>query len=108
METKKSNKKKEMKQEVGVSKEENTTIPFEEQMTRRQSAPRPTAQSQLQQMQMAQPQQAGAIDGFKALAQVIGTKQIQAAQQTLQKYKEGKTNLERRMSSGSNSGTGSA
>ena len=73
-------------------------IPFEEQMTRRQSAPRPTAQSQLQQMQMASPMaQAGAIDGFKALAQVIGTKQIQEAQQTLQKYKEGKSNLERRI-----------
>ena len=48
---------------------------------------------------MAQPQQAptGAINGFKALAQVIGREQILAAQQTLQKYKEGKANLERRI-----------
>ena len=75
------------------------TIPIEEQMARRQSAPRPTPQSELQKMQMAQPQQApmGAMDGFKALAQVIGREQIQAAQQTLQKYKEGKANLETRI-----------
>lgn len=74
-------------------------IPMEEQMARRQSAPRPTAQSELQKMQIAQTQQApsGAIDGFKALAQVIGREQIQAAQQTLQKYKEGKANLEKRI-----------
>ena len=74
-------------------------IPIEEQMARRQSAPRPTPLSEVQKMQMAQPQQApnGAVDGFKALAQVIGREQIQAAQQTLQKYKEGKANLERRI-----------
>ena len=39
----------------------------------------------------------GAMDGFKALAQVIGREQIQKAQQTLNKYKEGKANLERRI-----------
>ena len=73
-------------------------IPLEEQMARRQSAPRPTPQSEMQKMQMAQPQQAPvAMDGFKALAQVIGREQIQAAQLTLQKYKEGKANLERRI-----------
>ena len=79
--------------------EKQAPIPFEEQMARRQSAPRPTPQSELQKIQMAQPQQAptGAVDGFKALAQVIGREQIQAAQQTLQKYKEGKSNLERRI-----------
>ena len=75
------------------------TIPIEEQMARRQSAPRPTPQSELQKMQMAQSQQApvGVMDGFKALTQVIGREQIQAAQQTLQKYKEGKANLETRI-----------
>ena len=74
-------------------------IPIEEQMARRQSAPRPTPQSEVQKLQMAQPQQApiGAMDGFKALAQVIGREQIQAAQLTLQKYKEGKANLENRI-----------
>ena len=73
-------------------------IPIEEQMARRQSAPRPTPQSEVQKM-LSQPQQApqGAMNGFKVLAQVIGREQILAAQQTLQKYKEGKDNLERRI-----------
>ena len=75
----------------------------EEQMMRRQSAPRPTAQDEAMRLrsQMAmQPQTgagAGAMDGFRALAQVIGREQVQAAQQTLMKYKEGKANLERRI-----------
>ena len=95
METKKKKQNMEPEQQTQAQTNE---IPFEEQMARRQSAPRPTPQSQLQQMQTASPMaQAGAIDGFKALAQVIGTKQVQEAQQTLQKYKEGKTNLERRI-----------
>ena len=77
----------------------------EEQMMRRQSAPRPTPESEA--MRMMQQQQAkmaqqggmagGAMNGFKALAQVIGREQVQAANQTLQKYKEGKANLERKI-----------
>ena len=96
METK---KKPAEKEQATVAKNATTAIPIEEQMARRQSAPRPTAQSELQKMQMMQPRQApgGAMDGFKALAQVIGREQVQAAQQTLQKYKEGKANLERRI-----------
>lgn len=39
----------------------------------------------------------GAVSGFKTLAQVIGREQILKANQTLQKYKEGKANLERRI-----------
>ena len=75
--------------------EESQVIPFD---WKRQSAPRPTAQSEFQKMQTAQPQApVGAMDGFKALAQVIGREQIQAAQQTLNKYKEGKKNLEDRI-----------
>ena len=69
----------------------------EEQMMRRQSAPRPTAEEEAQRMyqqQMATAQQGGAINGFQALAQVIGKEQVLAANQTLQKYKEGKVNLE--------------
>ena len=87
---KKEEQKKEPKQ---------APIHIEEQMARRQSAPRPTPQSEYAKMQMAQPQQApmGVMDGFKALAQVIGREQIQAAQLTLQKYKEGKSNLETRI-----------
>ena len=92
-------KKKKHDEEVVASEMENTTIPVEEQMMRRQSAPRPTPMDEIQKMQMAQPQQApmGALDGFKALAQVIGREQIQAAQLTLQRYKEGKANLEQRI-----------
>lgn len=101
--------KKKQKEEVAVSKKENTTavgdkkapteIPMEEQMMRRQSAPRPTPQSEYQKMLATQQQTApaGAMDGFKALAQVIGREQIQKAQLTLNKYKEGKANLEQRI-----------
>ena len=84
------------KKEEQMKEPKKAPIPFEEQMARRQSAPRPTPQSEVAKMQMAQPQM-GAMDGFKALAQVIGREQIQAAQLTLQKYKEGKANLERRI-----------
>jgi hypothetical protein len=71
----------------------------EEQMMRHQSAPRPTAEEEMQKMVMQRggAMQGGAMDGFKALRQVIGKEQIQAASQVLQKYKEGKANLERRI-----------
>ena len=100
METKKKKQNTEPEQQ---ERQVQTQMPIEEQMARRQSAPRPTAQSEFQRMraaQMASPQQAapnGAMDGFKALAQVIGREQIQQAQLTLNKYKEGKANLERRI-----------
>ena len=98
-------KEKEKKQnEEAVA---NNAIPTpEEQMMRRQSAPRPTAQSeaqrlyQMQQQKMMQGQgmmPSGAMDGFKALTQVIGKKQVQEANAILQKYKEGKANLEKRI-----------
>ena len=78
----------------------------EEALMRRQSAPRPTAESeaqrlyQMQQQRMMQGQgimPSGAMDGFKALSQVIGKEQVQKASFTLQKYKEGKANLEKRI-----------
>ena len=68
-------------------------IPIEQQMMRRQSAPQPTARDELMKMAPAN----GAMDGFKALAQVIGSKQVQEARHTLQKYKEGKANLEQKI-----------
>ena len=68
-------------------------IPIEQQMMRRQSAPQPTARDEL--MKMAPTN--GAMDGFKALAQVIGREQVQRARLTLQKYKEGKANLEQKI-----------
>ena len=71
---------------------------IEEQMMRRQSAPRPTAMDELMRMRDAQAgASGGAMDGFKALAQVIGREQVQAANQIMQRYKEGKANLERRI-----------
>jgi hypothetical protein len=88
------------------NKKNNEAVPIEDQMMRRQSAPRPTVESEAQrlyQMQQAQMMQgqgmdaSGAIDGFKALAQVIGREQVQKANLTLQKYKEGKANLERKI-----------
>ena len=78
----------------------------DESLMRRQSAPRATPMSEAmslyekQRQQMMQGQgmdQQGVMDGFKALTQVIGTKQIQEANATLQKYKEGKANLEKRI-----------
>ena len=92
-------KKKKTTEESSAIVSKKETVPFEEQMARRQSAPRPTPQSEYQKMLTAQPQQAptGAVDGFKALAQVIGREQIQKAQLTLNKYKEGKANLEQRI-----------
>lgn len=87
--------------------EESSTIgkqpTNEEQMMRRQSSPQPNAMdllAQQQQQMMMQGQginDIGAIDGFKAIAQVIGREQVQRANQILQKYKEGKANLERRI-----------
>ena len=82
-------------------KQEEKQMTNEEQMMVRQSAPQPTAEDyivQQAQMQAIQnPNTSGAINGFQALAQVIGKEQVQAATQTLQKYKEGKANLEKRI-----------
>ena len=84
----------------------NEQLSPEEQMLRHQSSPRPTAESEAQRIYEAQRQRMmqgqginpmGAMDGFKALEQVIGREQILKANVTLQKYKEGKANLERRI-----------
>ena len=89
--------KKKHDEEMVAAENEAINIPLEEQMMRRQSAPRPTPQSEAQKLQMAQQAPMGALDGFQALAQVIGREQILAAQLTLQRYKEGKSNLEQRI-----------
>ena len=39
----------------------------------------------------------GAVNGFRVLPEVIGKEEVQKAQQTLQRYKEGKANLENRI-----------
>ena len=80
-------------------REEEQLAPEEQQM-RHQSAPRPTAEDEALKILQQRGQggdASGAIDGFSALAQVIGKEQVQKAYQTLLKYKEGKANLEKRI-----------
>ena len=77
--------------------QKSSVIPFEEQMLRRQSAPQPTARDEAERLYQAQMASPGVQDGFKALAQVIGKEQVQNARLTLQKYKEGKANLEQKI-----------
>lgn len=71
---------------------------------RRQSAKRPTAQEQLAELQNAQrmsmsgqADDSGAINGFQAIGRAIGREQVMQAWQTMQKYKAGKANLEKRI-----------
>ena len=106
---KKKPNEEQVKQKAPPQTAQNSTgqpVSIEEQMMRRQSAPRPTPQSEVQRMQQMQQAKmmqgqgmdaSGAMDGFKALAQVIGKEQIQKANLTLQRYKEGKANLEQRI-----------
>ena len=77
-----------------------------EQMARRQSAPRPTAMGEAQRIAQMQQQRLmqgqgmmpnGAVNGFRVLERPIGKEAVQKAQLTLQKYKEGKANLELRI-----------
>ena len=84
--------------------EEATQPTNEEQMARRQSAPRPTIMDAVKQMapnlvaqSIAKNGNNGVTNGFNALAQVIGKEQINKANLTLQKYKEGKANLEKKI-----------
>lgn len=60
----------------------------------RQSAPTPTAMDFVNESMMARDASNGAVSGFMALDQPIGREAVQKAMQTLQKYKEGKSNLE--------------
>ncbi len=81
-------------------------VSMEEQMMRRQSAPRPTAESEAQRLYQAQQQKMmqsqgmdanGAVNGFRVLERVIGKEQVQKAALTLNRYKEGKANLEKKI-----------
>lgn len=74
-----------------------------EMQMHRQSAPRPEAQDEAQRMMamrqgsLPSPAVDGVQDGFSALAARIGVEQIREANNTLQKYKQGKANLEQRI-----------
>ena len=102
-------KKRNIEQEETSQTSQNApqgTVSPEEQLMRRQSSPRPTAESEAQRLYQMHKQRMmqgqgmnamGAMDGFKALAQVIGKEQGQKARVILQRYKEGKANLEKRI-----------
>ena len=110
-------KKKPLEGEIQAKKEPIESQPQAEQarqptneegMMRRQSAPRPTMQQGMQQalqnkiaqggMPMGGANPMGQGGGFsRPLKQPIGKEQVQKAILTLNKYKEGKANLERRI-----------
>lgn len=83
--------------------EERKPQTLDEMQMHRQSAPLPEAQDEAQRMMAMQqgslpsPAVAGVQDGFSALAARIGVEQIREANNTLQKYKQGKANLEQRI-----------
>ena len=83
--------------------EERKPQTLDEIQMHRQSAPRPEAQDEAQRMMamrqgsIPSPAVAGVQDGFSALAARIGVEQIREANNTLQKYKQGKANLEQRI-----------
>ena len=83
--------------------EERKPQTLDEMQMHRQSAPRPEAQDEAQRMMamrqgsLPSPAVAGVQDGFSTLAARIGVEQIREANNTLQKYKQGKANLEQRI-----------
>lgn len=83
--------------------EERKPQTLDEMQMHCQSAPRPEAQDEAQRMMamrqgsLPSPAVAGVQDGFSALAARIGVEQIREANNTLQKYKQGKANLEQRI-----------
>jgi hypothetical protein len=92
-------KKQNIEEEVTPN---NATPSPEEQLMRRQSAPRPTMASEAAKFQ-AQRQNAMMGQGMNPMGefappmQVVGEKQVQEAYKILQEYKEGKSNLEKRI-----------
>ena len=91
---------------MGKNNEKEKELTPEEAQLRHQSAPRPTAMQEAMRIQQEQQRKMmesqgtntnGSLDGFKALTQVIGKEQVQKANHILQKYKEGKANLEKRI-----------
>lgn len=83
------NKKNGKRESQEQMQEENELIKNEEQKLRRQSAPRPSDESAMTFNRT--------IDGFKVISQPIGEKQLQNARLTLNKYREGKINFEKKI-----------
>ena len=92
-------------EEQAAEMQTSHTPPNDEQLQRRQSAPRPTIQEEAakamaqrqRQTQMSGGAMGGAVNGFDVPMQKIGKEQVQEAYQTLLKYKEGKANLEKKI-----------
>ena len=93
------------KDEEQSAEMQTSHAPDDGQLQRRQSAPRPTIQDEAAKIEAQKMGQApmggspmgGAMSGFNVPVQKIGREQVQEAYQTLLKYKEGKTNLERKI-----------
>ncbi len=69
-------------------------------LLRRQSVLKPTPNEEAERLSDSMQHSLNAneaVNGFKVIAQVIGKEQVQKANQTLLKYTEGKTNLDRRI-----------
>ena len=103
----KRKKDKEKEQQL-QAQQEKTPVSNEKQMLKRQSAPKPTAEDEMMRIRQAQQEQMmsnqgiganGAIDGLKALKQPVGKEQVQKAMSTLNRYREGKINLENKIKS---------
>lgn len=101
----KHKKVKEKEQQLQETQEE-TPVSNEEQMLKRQSAPKPTMEGEMERIRQAQQAQMmsnqgmdanGAIDGLKALEMPVGREQVQKAMLTLNRYREGKINLENKI-----------
>jgi hypothetical protein len=100
-------RKKENEQEQQLQdQQEETPVSNEEQLLKRQSAQRPTAESEMERIRQAQEAQMmsnqgidvnGAVDGSKALTMPVGKEQVQKAMLTLNRYREGKINLENKI-----------
>ena len=92
-------KKQNMEAAEEQMQDNTAAISQKDQMARRQSAPQPTVQDALAEQERMQPmvQNPAAMDGMRALQNPIGREAIHKAQLTLNRYKEGKANLERRI-----------
>lgn len=89
---------------MAIFKKKDKQPTNEEQMARRQSSPKPTAEDYIKQSQQKAilsgnngADMNGARDGFAVLEERIGKEEIHQAGLTLQKYKQGKANLEKKI-----------
>lgn len=80
-----------------IFKRKNRQPSNEEQMSARQSTARPTPQEELAKLTANAGAQTPSAQGINTYKRTIGKEQVQKAQLTLLRYKQGKANLERRI-----------